>query len=77
MRRPRRFVETEVSASFRRDPVGTVCAFVSTIETDSEGQRSARASKHLHASPERLVDLAVAEVREQLLEHFLANQEPF
>jgi hypothetical protein len=32
---------------------------------------------HLHASPERLVDLAVAEVREQLLEHFLANQEPF
>lgn len=75
--KPRPVQDVEVTVSFRRHPAGSTCAFVTTSFVRTDGARSIEFSRHLLGSPERLVDQAVALVRDQIIEGWLVRQEPF
>lgn len=72
---PLRFTETALS--FRWDGQHLVCAYVSTVGVERDGQQALIESKHLSGIDEVLVDLALQEVRSQVLEHTLTRIEPF
>lgn len=77
MARPRPVLDVEITVSFRRRAGHLTCAFVTVIETRSDGQRSVVDSRHLCARDEKLIDAGLACVRDMTLEHALVAVEPF
>lgn len=77
MKRPDPVRDVEVTVSFRHGAYGQRCAYVSASLVRRSGQTSIAFSRHLSGSPERLVDLGVELVREQIIELWLTDEEPF
>lgn len=77
MKKPDPVRDVEVTVSLRHGAYGQRCAYVSATLVRRSGQTSVAFSRHLSASPERLVDDSLALVREQCIELWLTDEEPF
>lgn len=68
---------TEHNLSFRWHGGHIACCYVGSTEVERGGQSRSIDSRHVAGVDERLVDLALAELRRQVLEHTLTAVEPF
>lgn len=70
-------VYDEVTLNFRRERGHLVCCFVTHVTEQANGQRAAHTSSHLSGLDERLVDLALAAIRQVVLDDVLSSVDPF